>query len=1414
MSADSKAYRQRVLRIESLEPRQLLASDTGFTLQVDDLVSSPTPSWINLYGEAIDLPANNGFLSSTDPAIAIDFDVTTNSGSPAAEQVGNLVDSNANTKYLNFGETACGFIATLATPAAVKSFRITTANDNAGRDPSSYVIYGTNDPIVSTDHSNGRAESWTEIAAGTLSLPDSRNTTSSAVAFSNSAVFESYKVVFPTVKNGLVYNEMQLADMRFYTASNGIGLNVLDSPTAILAIQDIDGTSTSASPGGSSVANAVDGNPTTAYANFGGVNAGLIVTPAAGASVVSSFSITTSSESSSSDPASWILYGTNESIASLNDSAGTAEAWSYVDSGDLELPLTRQTQSDNMAVENTAAYTSYRLVFPTLRQSTSTTMQLGDVQLYGAQSSAQSAASLRLEAGATGEVLLEIAGDGVAGNVVTDYPSLAEFADLRVVIEAGAGDLTLEETELTIYNADGFRHVVFLPAIDLVAGERLDLWASATGATYYGTPLQLSPDFSTLARQSFYLPGDFNLDGSVDPDDLFVWKATLGSTQQLNADGNWDGVVNIADYTVWRNHLGTTDERQLPPGPFSITGPGDTTSDNTPLVTWEPAANALSYTVEVAADSQFTEVIESSSTTDLSYAVGTILTNGEYYIRVTAFGQFGTESTAENNGLSFVVSSLDIHPNDGFETGFTGWVASSGSATVSFATPTSESALPKTTPYFGSHFASVNVDTDSATAPATLTTTFYADSSETYLLRWFAQSDVNRAGMTVTISSDGPEYQPASFNPSSNGWEGYNFAFKASGMTTVTITFEDAAVYGLDELQIYDTHSGPDHTGTRMDPERHYLWRWGQTAGAADQLMNTDNNISVPLPDGRVVWLYNDTYTGHFDPYDNSGGTDGFVRNYVIIQDGDTLTPWTPGQTSIVPPSGSNFYWPNDAFVEGDKLKVVLHEVSGLTFMGSVVATLSLPDLTLDGITSHTTWNMSKVLDGGDGYFYVYGGTSGSGDHGVARVAKGSFNNFASWRYWAGSSWSSNINAAVELTHLDGLWSMARLGPNNYVAISSGFVGSSWRASFASSPTGPWTTPENNIIGYPPIDFEALTAYYYMPYLHRDTVQNGVYSVGFSDIGPSGADGDGMYLSNRPGADQNFYNIQYFLTPNLLELSPYTTHSYSDAFTDNDPAEWKTYDGTWEAEGGTWSAVTAPGASAKAVALGVVNDQTVVEVDVTATGGDAGLLFRGSEYATGNDNYDGYYAGIKPGTGVVLGRMDSGVWNALATLPMTIANGVSYHLRVVADGSAIEVYVDDMTTPKIALSDSTYSQGSTGLRAFSSSATWDNFNVSETVVNSLESVYASAQEPEIALAAMQGVADSTAGDTTTKEGESKALNSSTNGLSGARPVFERLLPPTRSVRARTAAIARDEAFASEPTWSLQSPLAEAIDDLL
>ena len=325
-------------------------------------------------------------ITAGDPVLSIDLDITTGSDVREAQLADFLLDGDTSTKMLNRGGMNAGIIVTPTASSIMQSFVITTANDSESRDPASYLLYGTNDAITSTEASNGREEAWTLISSGDLTLPTTRLTDGDPVGFTNTESYSSYKMVWPTIRG--TGSLTQLSELSFFSSMDGTGSDLLTVGDPIISIRDVDyqyDSQTGSSSGTQEAAEGIDQIPTTKYLNFGKDNSGIIVTPSAGSSIVDSLQLTTANDATERDPASWILYGTNDLITSINNTDGNLEDWTMIDSGNIDLPTDRLTASDLIPVNNTAgAFTSYKLVFPTLRNSGSAnSMQIGDIQLFG-----------------------------------------------------------------------------------------------------------------------------------------------------------------------------------------------------------------------------------------------------------------------------------------------------------------------------------------------------------------------------------------------------------------------------------------------------------------------------------------------------------------------------------------------------------------------------------------------------------------------------------------------------------------------------------------------------------------------------------------------------------------------------------------------------------------------------------------------------------------------------------------------------------------------------------------------------------------------------------------------------------------------------------------------------------------------
>ena len=157
---------------------------------------------------------------------------------PGAEPPEELIDGSFGggaAKYLNFAELNTGVIITPSKGATVANrMTLWTANDAIPRDPTSYELYGTNVAITKGGPGTNYAKSdFTLISEGPLSLPDERATVATPIGdapyetgplqtidFDNSVSYTSYMLIFPTVKDALSANSMQVSELALENVVN------------------------------------------------------------------------------------------------------------------------------------------------------------------------------------------------------------------------------------------------------------------------------------------------------------------------------------------------------------------------------------------------------------------------------------------------------------------------------------------------------------------------------------------------------------------------------------------------------------------------------------------------------------------------------------------------------------------------------------------------------------------------------------------------------------------------------------------------------------------------------------------------------------------------------------------------------------------------------------------------------------------------------------------------------------------------------------------------------------------------------------------------------------------------------------------------------------------------------------------
>jgi hypothetical protein len=389
------------------------------------ILAATAPAWLAALFMA--LPAATAtaqgppVLGPGDTAIAIDLDAvfiateTPNGRYPGAENPPKAIDATLGTKYLNFGGAGSGFIVTPAAATTVESFQIRTGNDAPGRDPSSWELYGFNGALTTTDsgatpaiNADGLAEAWTLIGSGGVSLPgdpainnDQRGVLGPLVDVPTAAAFQHYKMIFPTVKT--TGSIMQFDEIQFFSDNAG-ATGILAPGNPIIAVDEIgvpphwEGSSF---PGNEIPARGIDqsvnamGVPNTKYLNFGEEKSGLIITNSEGPVQLWKMRLTTANDSPERDPASFELYGTNDPIVSPENSPGTSEAYTLIASGALSLPAARNDASTIVSFDAPAAFASYKLIFPTVKNAAAAnSMQIADVQLYAIPEPATTALAL------------------------------------------------------------------------------------------------------------------------------------------------------------------------------------------------------------------------------------------------------------------------------------------------------------------------------------------------------------------------------------------------------------------------------------------------------------------------------------------------------------------------------------------------------------------------------------------------------------------------------------------------------------------------------------------------------------------------------------------------------------------------------------------------------------------------------------------------------------------------------------------------------------------------------------------------------------------------------------------------------------------------------------------------------------
>ena len=168
----------------------------------------------------------------------------------------------------------------------------------------------------------------------------------------------------------------------------------------------------------------------------------------------------------------------------------------------------------------------------------------------------------------------------------------------------------------------------------------------------------------------------------------------------------------------------------------------------------------------------------------------------------------------------------------------------------------------------------------------------------------------------------------------------------------------------------------------------------------------------------------------------------------------------------------------------------------------------------------------------------------------------------------------------------------------------------------------------------------------------------------------------------------------------FIGTPPPIGEAFQDNFPDSHFDNWITYGGGWLVDENGFG--PSPDAtSGFAVATLTRFRDFSYDAHVTlGEAGDAGLIFRVKNPAIGSDNYQGYYCGLNAAQNrVELGKAD-GKWTPIKAAPQTLSPKRAYHVRILANGPQIRVFIDNMAQPVLEASDETYSEGAIGVRQY------------------------------------------------------------------------------------------------------------------
>jgi len=272
----------------------------------------------------------------------------------------------------------------------------------------------------------------------------------------------------------------------------------------------------------------------------------------------------------------------------------------------------------------------------------------------------------------------------------------------------------------------------------------------------------------------------------------------------------------------------------------------------------------------------------------------------------------------------------------------------------------------------------------------------------------------------------------------------------------------------------------------------------------------SDATYSIGLPDGRILWMFGDTFLGRVRA-DRTRAGSPFLRNSLIVQEGDEMRTLyqidDAGNPTayFVPDNPEHWYWPLDGTIHNGEIQIMLGRLSqtgspgmwSFQYVGFDLATISLDDFSLSSITpvlgsGEISYGSSIMED--DTHMYIYGiSTSGLGKRlHVARVPQGDLQ--GDWEYYGGLSWQNTPSKFAIHATISDQFSVFKEGGKYYLMTQQSFFSDKILLYQSDTPIGPWT---NKKILYCTPETEG-NVFTYNAFVHPELSENGELRISYN----------------------------------------------------------------------------------------------------------------------------------------------------------------------------------------------------------------------------------------------------------------------------------------------------------------------------